>query len=261
MGDSVAKQYLNAENSNIRIQLHKKYSLNKEGWYPWIYRHLNLRSGMKILELGCGDGTFWLENASNMVPELTVLLSDCSAGMVGDAREKLRLVGGDFSYEVFDFHNIPYEKGSFDVVIVNHALFYAKSIDQVLKEIRRVLKKGGVFLCTTYGRRHMKEIEVLTKGFDPRISLSDINLYDIFGLDQGKQVLVNYFRIVERDDYEDSLLVTESQDLMSYILSCHGNQHEVLKNRYQDFEYYLHEKVNINKSLRITKQAGLFQCR
>ena len=36
-------------------------------------------------------------------------------------------------------------------------------------EIKRVLKPGGTFICSTYSSRHMKEISELVKGFDDRI--------------------------------------------------------------------------------------------
>ena len=43
MENAVKKQYQNATNIASRIRLHRLYSVNKEGWFPWIYRNLELK--------------------------------------------------------------------------------------------------------------------------------------------------------------------------------------------------------------------------
>ena len=84
--------------------------------------------------------------------------------MLKDAR---RALGEDsrFSYKKFDCEKIPYEEEIFDLVIADHVLFYCEDIPQVLAECRRVLKNGGRFLCSTYGKQHMWEITDLVQQF------------------------------------------------------------------------------------------------
>ena len=61
MEESLKKQYQNASNISARINLHRLYSQNKQGWFPWILENCHLAPGMNILETGCGDGTLWCE--------------------------------------------------------------------------------------------------------------------------------------------------------------------------------------------------------
>ena len=56
MNQSLSMQYKNATNISARIRLHRDYSVNKEGWFPWLFSNLHLKSGMKVLELGAGNG-------------------------------------------------------------------------------------------------------------------------------------------------------------------------------------------------------------
>ena len=56
MEKSLKNQYQDASNISARINLHSLYSQNPQGWFPWIYEQLDLKSNMKVLELGCGDG-------------------------------------------------------------------------------------------------------------------------------------------------------------------------------------------------------------
>lgn len=255
MEKSLKNQYQDASNISARINLHSLYSQNKQGWFPWIYEQLELKCGMKILEIGCGDGTLWAENISKLPHDVEVILSDVSEGMVRDAR---RAIGGDsrFSFCVCDCHQLPYEDETFDFVIANHVLFYCEDICRVCGEVKRVLKTDGRFLCSTYGSSHMKEVSQLVQNFDDRIVLSAEKLYEKFGKENGEGILSPYFANVEWKEYEDSLLVPEPEPLISYVLSCHGNQGQYILERYKEFQAYVRKKVA--GGFYIIKDAGVF---
>ena len=67
-----------------------------------------------------------------------------------------------------------------------------------------------------------------------------------------------YFSEIEKREYEDSLVVTEVQPLLDYILSCHGNQKEYLVKEYDSFVAYVQKKMQQKGTINITKQAGIF---
>lgn len=248
----IIEQYKNSTNIDIRIKLHKLYSNNPESWFKWLYRHFDLKKEYKVLEIGCGNGSLWLENNDDVSSNVT--LSDISSGMVEDARASL---GDKYHYAVFDAHNIPFEDECFDVVICNHTLFYFKDIHQVLSEVNRVLKKNGTFYATTYSDQHMKENTELVKEYNPKITLSSVNLYEKFGLQNGESILREHFNDVSSVIYNDYLEVSDPDDLLNYILSCHGNQNEYLKDNLNDFRRLIKKKFR-NGTFHITKQAGLF---
>lgn len=266
MEKSLKSQYENANNISARIRLHKDYSTNTQGWFPWIYEtgivpSLEKRKNnatIEILELGCGEGSLWVENQDRLPENVHITVSDISEGMIRDIRRNL---GNDerFTYESFDCHKIPAKAKTYDIIIANHLLFYCEDIEQVCKEIKRVLKASGVFLCSTYGSGHMKEITELVQKFDKRIILAAENLYDRFGLDNGEEVLEKYFSRIEARIYEDSICINQAEPLIEYILSCHGNQNQYLLDRYHDFRLFVEKQVK--KEYKITKQAGYFFCK
>jgi DNA-binding transcriptional MerR regulator/phospholipid N-methyltransferase len=259
MEDTITAQYKNSANINARIELHKRFSINPLGWFRWIFNNLNIQEGMNILEVGCGNGQLWVDNLDILPPNIQVILSDISSGMLKHTHSKLKSKDDVFSYNCFSFDEIPYANESFDVIIANHVLFYAKDREKALNEIYRVLKKGGLFCCSTYGKEHMKEIETLVKEFDDRIALSEVKLFDIFGLDNGFSELSALFDIVQIHKYKDKLLVTELQPLLNYIYSCHGNQMTYLLPKQNIFEKYVHKKIG-KDGIIITKDAGIFCC-
>ncbi|SHK08909.1 Methylase involved in ubiquinone/menaquinone biosynthesis [Anaerocolumna jejuensis DSM 15929] len=259
MEETLLSQYKTSKNLKVRIDLHRKYAQNPLGWYPWICSKLPIRENQNILEVGCGNGELWREMKDSLPKGASLLLSDISSGMLRSAAARLKGISPSFSFEQFDMQNIPYEDNSFDLVIANHVLFYARDRKKALGELYRVLKKGGCLCLSTYGRKHMKEIEELAKEYDEQIALSEVKLYDIFGLDEGAEELKAFFQTVEKYLYEDSLLVTDIRPLADYIYSCHGNQMSILKDREQDFEKFLTRKLG-KKGLSVTKDAGIFCC-
>ena len=255
MEQDLLEQYKNSTNINIRIKLHEKYSINPIHWFEWMFSQYHLDNGMKVLEIGCGNGELWQRNQKS-IPNIQLTLTDISQGMLDDAKNRLKDIK-DINYQCFDCHQIPYDNQTFD--IANHVLFYVQDIEQVLKEINRVLKNDGIFYCSTYGKKHMKEITDLIKEFNPKITLSNIKLYDIFGLENGKIILEPYFKKIETLIHDDYLLVNDVNDIINYILSCHGNQSEFILKDYESFKRYMEKKVK--NEIKITKAAGIFICR
>lgn len=260
MEDDLVDQYKNSTNVEIRIRLHEKYSVNPVHWFNWLYQEYHLQGQEKILEIGCGNGSLWKMNEQYLSKDLDITLNDVSSGMIHDAKENLKGLS-QFTYHQFDAHHIPYKDHSFDVVIANHVMFYLKDIPQALQEIKRVLKKGGLFYVSTYGAHHMKEIRDLTKEFNPKVTLSSVNLYDLFGFENGEEILAPYFHDITLQRYDDHLEVTDMNEIANYIISCHGNQLEYLAKDYEGFRKLLESKMKNHKFFYVTKEAGLFICR
>ena len=258
MDQSLSMQYKNATNISARIRLHRDYSVNQEGWFPWLFSNLHLKPGMKILELGAGNGALWSQNIAKVSKNVTIVLSDISEGILADARKTI----GDhpqFQYSVFNAQKIPFADNTFDLVIANHMLFYCDDIPKALQEVRRVLKSGATFICSTYSQKHMHEITDLVQNYNANIVLSSTNLYERFGLDNGRQILQPYFKDISCHKYQDAIELSDSMPIISYILSCHGNQNSILLDHYQDFKQYVEKQVK--DGFHITKDAGFFSCK
>lgn len=261
MEHDLVDQYKTAANLDIRIKLHNMYSVNKKGWFSWLFSQIDFEKAENILEIGCGNGALWKQADMKCLINKTICLSDISEGMIEDAKELLEQSKKNFfEYKVCDMEKLPFIDKSEDIIIANHVLFYAKNLTTVLKSISKILKEDGTFYCSTYGKSHMKEITDLVKEFDNRITLSEVILQDQFGLENGNEILKPYFSNIQLRLYEDALVVTEASPLMDYILSCHGNQKEILSGRYEEFLLFLNEKIKALGTIQIKKEAGIFIC-
>lgn len=253
---NIVEQYKNSNNLNVRISLHDRFSVNKMGWFSWLFEQIDFSKVTRLLEVGCGNGKLW-EKHSVDLRNREIFLSDISDGMVQEVRKKL---GKEFNCIVLDCQSIPFKDSYFDAVIANHVMFYIANLNQGLSQIQRVLKPKGVFYCSAYGKNHMKEITELVHGFDARVELSQNPLFEVFGLENGKSILEKYFHNVQLKLYDDGLIVDQAQPLVDYIMSCHGNQNEIIGSRVLEFKEYIESILARQKKFRITKQAGLFIC-
>ena len=145
-------------------------------------------------------------------------------------------------------------------MIANHVLFYCEDVGQGVPGRQQDPKsRRRRFLCSTYGAGHMREVSLLVQSFDERIVLSAGQL--VRALRPGKRrrsILSPYFGKITWQSYEDELIVTDAEPLISYILSCHGNQNQYLPDRYKDFR--AHVKKKTEHGFHITKDAGVFLC-
>ena len=156
MEDSMKNQYINAGNISARINLHNRFSVNKQGWFPWVYEQCSIVKGMRILEIGCGDGTLWVDNIGQLAmtgkrnefsgkkKNIYIELTDISEGMISDARRNIkkateswkeRDIDVSFRFRVASCEKTGAKDESYDLVIANHVLFYCKNVNKALDEM------------------------------------------------------------------------------------------------------------------------------
>lgn len=87
----------------------------------------------EVLDVGCGTGII-----SELYPHLDIMGADISRGM-------LKYHKG--TYVVAPAEDLPFNSNSFDAVVCRSLLHHLPDCEAGLKEIKRVLKPGGKFVC------------------------------------------------------------------------------------------------------------------
>lgn len=214
-------QYKSAANLNVRIELHRRFSVNRYGWQRWVFDQFDLPPHARLLELGCGPADLWRENRRRLPTDWDLTLSDLSPGMVEQAQAALSAAGLTPlpRCEVIDAQAIPYPDATFDAVIANHMLYHVPDRPKALAEMRRVLRPGGRLYAATVGEGHLTELRRLIEAAVGR-SLPPDPAVAAFSLENGPTQLAPWFTAVERRNYPDALVITEAQPLIAYILSA-----------------------------------------
>ncbi len=105
----------------------------------------------RILDLGCGTG--WaVPRLRQQFPEAEIHALDFSPAMIA----RVPTVPG-CQARVGDAHDLPYAGDSFDLVFSNLMLQWTNE-EQVLQEVRRVLKPGGILLASSLGFSTLHEL-------------------------------------------------------------------------------------------------------
>lgn len=250
--DTVKKQYANSDNLNIRINIHTKYSINKQGFGNWINEQYNLFNGCHILELGCGNGVMWTDMINHIGMESTLILSDLSEGMVEEVKNKYSTYD-KLSVQQINIEDIPFQDNSFDVVIANMMLYHVADLDKALTEVSRVLKKNGTFYTATYGEKGIQKY-ILTALKEYGLNENNKNA---FTLQNGDSILGKYFSNVVKKEYIDALDITDTNDLLNYIYSMPSIINVKEEDRQSLFEFFENRKDD-NGVIRVPKEHGLF---
>jgi len=124
--------------------------------WDWIDKHLPAQSGLKVLDIGCGNGA--LLDALSSGIEFGVGVDESEA-MLERARKR---IGGkpNLQFSRISSPALPFEDGTFDVAISLMSFRYL-DWDPLLKEIRRVVKPSGIFLIVDMVTVPVKAGEVL----------------------------------------------------------------------------------------------------
>jgi len=102
----------------------------------------SLKSGMNVLEIGCGTGFFTKEIVKNPVQVIAI---DISPELIEIARQNI--INSNVEFIIENAYNMIFDDQTFDAVIGCSVLHHL-DIDPALKEIYRVLKPGGYIAFT-----------------------------------------------------------------------------------------------------------------
>jgi SAM-dependent methyltransferase len=255
------EQYGDSSRLRRRAGLHERYSTAAVPWFDWVSARLDLAAGHDVLEVGCGPGALW--TAAAMAPPLGVslLLTDLSAGMVGEAVDRVRGSGrlARVSGAVADAQALPLRSRSFGRVVANHMLYHLPEPGRGVAELGRVVAADGAVIVATNGRRHMAELRALQRAvFDgpgPEETIA------VFGVDSGFPLLRDHFADVRWLAYPDVLRCSDPTDVLAYATSTPPGEDATAAQREQlraaiDAAFEAGGGV-----MAITKDTGCFVCR
>lgn len=103
---------------------------------------VGLKSGAKVLELGCGAGQF-IREIKSIRPEFDCYGADISQHAIAVAKQ----ANDGVSYDLSTENKLPYADSFFEAVLIYDVLEHVENPGLILSEVNRVLKSGGVFYC------------------------------------------------------------------------------------------------------------------
>ncbi|MGG1399504.1 demethylmenaquinone methyltransferase [Bacillus salipaludis] len=128
-------------NSVISFQQHIK-------WRKDTMNRMKVKPGSKALDVCCGTGDWTIALAEAVGPSGEVVGLDFSKNMLKVGQEKVNQLGlNQIKLIHGNAMELPFPDQSFDYVTIGFGLRNVPDYLQVLKEMNRVLKPGGVAVC------------------------------------------------------------------------------------------------------------------
>jgi SAM-dependent methyltransferase len=122
------------------LRSHRRRTAEDSAAYllPW------LRSGLSLLDIGCGPGTITVDLAARVAPGPVTAVELTDEALDLARAEAHRRNASNISFVTSDVHALDFPDDTFDVVHAHQVLQHVADPVQALREMRRVCVPGGV---------------------------------------------------------------------------------------------------------------------
>jgi SAM-dependent methyltransferase len=186
----------------------------------WVLDLAGVASGQEVLDVGCGNGTYLRALRARNIDAVGI---DLSLGMLDAARGDQDLVNADAV-------SLPVRDGAVDVVLAPHMLYHVPDRPTAVRELRRVLRRGGVLIAVTNGAGHTRAVKELveaavgatTPGWEMRTNFSSG-----FSLENGAEQLAVAFEDITcvRPERVAPVTIRDAGVVADYVASV-GDHYE-----------------------------------
>ena len=201
----IAKSYSNQAMHTKVSEIISAHSENKTDIRSVAKRMIEWKNVRRMIDLGCGYG--WFEDTLEEDLDLIVGIDYCSE----NASAFMQRAKKTSKEAIFKMCALPttidFPTGYFDLVVCAYSLYF---FPEILPEVKRILRNGGVFLIITHSESMFKEGK---RFFNLRTIIKN------FSAENGEAILRKHFQHVESVDYTNSLMFHrgDEKDLALYI--------------------------------------------
>lgn len=177
MDNQIANKILEETRKSYDLIFEKFSGTRTYPWKEFDEFKKYITSGMKILDVGCGNGRL-LETLKDKNIEYTGV--DFSINLIEKAKQRYPQA----NFSVAEITNLPYENESFDSVFAIAVFHHIPSKDyrqKALSELHRILKNKGILILTNWNlwQRHWRGLLFqYTKA--KILGKSDLDFFDIY---------------------------------------------------------------------------------
>ncbi|REJ85240.1 MAG: methyltransferase domain-containing protein [Bacteroidetes bacterium] len=209
----------------IRDQQKQTWNTFAPGWKKWddftmeflkpmgdaIIRDLHLHEDNTVLDVATGTGEPGLTIAS-IVKKGSVIGTDISENMLKIADENAKMKGlQNFKTRMCDITELPFEDNSFDAVSCRMGFMFFPDTDLAVKEMKRVMRKGGRIATSVWGPPEK----------NPWVTVTMKPIFEIMELPHPPSDAPGIFRCASKNYISDLLSINGFSDVNVTDLDSH----------------------------------------
>ena len=166
-----------SEADDLRLAIHQKYS--SRSLVEWILDTVRPRQGWSVLDIGCGNGEQLMPLVRVIGNRGSAVGLDMSDSAIGSFKKRVLELNLSNVQPIFGnmdaFEKYIPSGSSFDLIISNFAIYYARNPEKVMSKARSRLKKGGLVFLSGPARHNNHDLinlhrsvgGVIPSHFDP----------------------------------------------------------------------------------------------
>jgi ubiquinone/menaquinone biosynthesis C-methylase UbiE len=227
----------NSKDLLTRIDIHEKYgSGNIDEWTNGL---LQPRSGMNILDIGCGAGKLCFLFDDYTKGKAKITGGDFSEELLEKARSRNKERGTKIDFQFLDFNQpFNFKDETFDLCTSAFAIYYASNMDFTFSETHRVLKPGGrLFVSGPLPENKQMFYEIIKEATDatiPPMPGSSRFKGEIF------TTINNIFASTELHIFENHLTFPEVAPFINYVRASLSEDRKLWTSMFNNkYEYEL----------------------
>ena len=139
--DAVVREY-----RKLAERYDERWAFYVEATVRETLRRMDPQQCGRIVDIACGTGAL-LQMIAALNPEAQLFGVDLSAEMLAVAKSRLVPTAQLFEAQA---DKLPFESGSFDTVVSTNAFHFFRQPDEVLIEMKRVLRPNGQLIITDW---------------------------------------------------------------------------------------------------------------
>ena len=225
--------------------------------FSWVLDLAGVRPGSatSVLDVGCGNGNYEAALVRLGHAGMRVAL-DLSTGMLATVRSAERVQA--------DAAALPFGRSTFDLVLAPHMLYHVPDVAGAAREMRRVLRHGGLCVAVTNGAANLQELAALIEAA-VGTGWKMVRPANHFKLENGSDPLASAFDTVRRVDCPASpILVTDADAVADYVASVADHYEEEAGVDWtgvvERVRALARSAVTRDGGLRFTTSVGAFVC-
>ena len=247
--------YPDSTNLRARVSIYDFKERSVDFW-SFVLDQVGWPENATVLDVGCGPGNY-LAELSRRRDDFQLVGLDLSRGMAAEARSHAFTLVGDVC-------SLPVRASSVDRLLAPHMLYHAPDLDTGARELRRVLRPGGVALIVTNDRRHLDHlVDQLSQATGTN---APVRFIDRFTLENGLPLLERHFENVRVEHLRGALVVPEAGPVVRYADSCRSLYETQLpigvtwSESMSRFEELVENEIESKGAWRAVTHSGVFVC-